>query len=407
MSYPNLHRIAREADLDRLVEIHSAAFPDPRGPEARRRNFVHNPLGVLDDLHVVERDGIPVAHAFLFHLEAWFGGRRVPVGAIASVGVAPEARGLGVATALLGHLHRVARDRGAALTLLYPFRQGYYGRFGYAPVTPTKRLEICPRSIPAAWSTEGGTVRAMHVGDREGILAAYDRAASRTTGWLARAHRLWEKLALDERRRWSVLEREGKVAGYVAWELEQAEPHARTTATVHELVADDDGARRKLLGMLRGLHDQVASITLEVAIDDPLDRALVDADGHRFGSQAVEHTLGTLSAGPMVRVDDLPRAIEARGYRAGVVGDVVLEVDEDGTAVVLDVAVHDTRARAKPSTRAPGLAMSRTTLAALLFGGLTMREARALGFVQVRDEAALEMADAMLALPPFFAIDRF
>ena len=85
-------RPATEDDLERLVEIHLGAFPDPRSNEARLRNFARNPLGTLSDLWVLVEGGVLVAHAFLFPLEAWFGGRRVAVGGIATVGVAPEAR---------------------------------------------------------------------------------------------------------------------------------------------------------------------------------------------------------------------------------------------------------------------------------------------------------------------------
>ena len=77
-----------------IRDRHTAAFPDARGVPARRRNFTANPLGTLDDLHVVVEDGRIVAHAFLFALGVFFGGKVVPTGGIASVGVAPEARGL-------------------------------------------------------------------------------------------------------------------------------------------------------------------------------------------------------------------------------------------------------------------------------------------------------------------------
>jgi nicotinamide-nucleotide amidase len=70
-----------------------SAFPDARGIDARRRNFVANSLGPLESLSVAERNGAVVAHAFLFDLTLFFGEKRVSAGGIASVGVAPEVRG--------------------------------------------------------------------------------------------------------------------------------------------------------------------------------------------------------------------------------------------------------------------------------------------------------------------------
>ena len=100
-------RPAREEDIERLLEIHVSAFPDPRGIVERRRNFVHNSLGTFEDLHVVADGARVLAHAFLFPLEVWIGGRPVKVGGVASVGVAPEARGRRVAGRLLSHLHEL------------------------------------------------------------------------------------------------------------------------------------------------------------------------------------------------------------------------------------------------------------------------------------------------------------
>jgi predicted acetyltransferase len=404
MSHPLLHRTARAGDLDRLIEIHLAAFPDPRPPEVRKRNFLHNALGPLEDLHVVERDGALVAHAFLFRLEVWFGGRRVQVGAIASVGVAPEARGQGVGTALLGQLHHASNARGDALTMLYPFRQGYYARLGYAPVTPTRRLALAPEAIPRGWEAEPGVVRAMDRGDRAGVVAAYTRAAARTTGWIRRPDALWDHLLVDERRRWSVLERGGKIAGYLHWGLEQAEPHARTDLVVHELAADDPTARRRLLGMLGAMRDQVATVVLETDADDALDRALVDPDRGRHGTMAVEHPLGEITAGPMVRVEDTIRALESRGYDESREGRFVLGIEgEDSVAVEAQAG----SVRATPTDQPAGLILSKPALAALLFGGLRVLDAFQLGWLEVRDEDAAELADALFAHPPFFAIDRF
>ncbi|MGH7285837.1 MAG: GNAT family N-acetyltransferase, partial [Polyangiaceae bacterium] len=86
-------RAARPGDLARLVAIHTVAFPDGRREPERRTNFTHNVRGKLADLVVAERSGEIVAHAFLFRSRGFFGQIEVPIGSIASVVVAQEARG--------------------------------------------------------------------------------------------------------------------------------------------------------------------------------------------------------------------------------------------------------------------------------------------------------------------------
>jgi predicted acetyltransferase len=396
-------RPAQQGDLERLLEIHASAFPDSRGYEARRRNFEHNALGSLDDLRVVEQNGRVVAHAFLFRLDVWIGGRPARTGAIASVGVAPEARGRGVGRSLLEHLQDESHGRGDAITLLFAFRQGFYARMGYASTTPSRRLAVSPRAIPRTWTApEGIVVRAAQGADREGIEAAYLRACKRATGWITRPASLWESRFLDERRRWFVLVRGGTaVVGYVSWTIAQEEAHGATTLTVHDLVADDDEPRRALWGLVGAQRDQVNEVYVSVDAHDPTDRALIDADASRWGSSDVEHPLGTVVGGPMVRIHDIPRALAARGYPS----DATLELDVSGERFHLQVDAGT--ATVGPSRATSPIVIDRKALTAIAFGALSPSEAARLGWLQAPDAGTLRAADALFALPPYFAIDTF
>lgn len=397
-------RRARPGDLDRLLEIHLAAFPDPRGSEARRRNFVANPFGLLDDLHVATAGGILVAHAFLFAFEGWFGARPVPMAAIASVGVAPEARGRGIAGAILGHLHGEALARGDAISLLYPFRQGFYARHGYAAVSATRRLGVSPPSIPRAWRIlpEGMQLRAATGADRAAITQTYLRAAARTTGWITRPATLWDARFLDERRQWIVVERGGTLVGYTSFSLSQEEAHAKTTLDVHEIVADDESARRALFGCIGAQKDQVTEALLDLASDDPIDRAFVDADAARQGNADIEHALGVVAGGPMVRIVDTTRSLCARGYLASGALDLAIAGEP-----ALHLAVSNATATVGPPRGGPSISLDRTTLGAIAFGALRPSDAARLGWLEADDPRTLSAADALFALPPFFSIDPF
>jgi predicted acetyltransferase len=402
-----IFRSALEPDLDRLIDIHMAAFPDGRSVPERMRNFVENNLGTLDDLHVVEMSGSIVAHAFFFPLGFYFGGRRVSVGSVASVGVAPEARGLGVAHALIEHLHDRAHARGDAITLLYAFRQGFYSRLGYAPVTPTKLLSLSPASVPKEWHkrarASGLDVRSANGDDRPVIEALYARACIRGTGLLERPVALWNTRFADERRQWFVASRDGKAVGYGAWTLVQREAHARTRAVVRELIAEDHEARRALLSVLGAMRDQVSEVDLEVDATDPLDRALVDIDGTRSGTEAVEHPLGIVVGGPMVRIVDAERAILARGYAH----DGAIDLELEGSAEPLRLRVANGQARLDAEGNAPRLRLDSHALAALLYGGLRTSEAIELGWVASESAHAVAAADTLLAMPAFFSLDPF
>jgi predicted acetyltransferase len=393
-------RSANNDDLDRLIEVHSTAFPDSRGVEERRRNLVSNPLGGLEDLLVAELGGRLVAHAFLFRLEAFFGGRRVKVGGVASVGVAPEVRRQGVGAALLAHAHAVSDVHGDALTMLYAFRQRFYARLGYASTTSRKRLDIDPRSIPDAW--RHGVVRAALGEDKAAIARVHERAAEAASGWLARPAALWERRFLRERRHHIVLEGEGgELAGYVAFQLVQEQSHAETRLDVDEIVAVDDAARRALWGALGAMGDQIAEISVEVDATDPVELALLDADGRRYGTSDVEHPLGVVVGGPMVRIEDATRALEARGYAASGSFDLVLD-DE----MALHVRAEGGRAEVSAARGGSAVRTSRRGLAALLYGGVRLGDAVRLGLAAAEPKL-LAKVEPVLALPPLLPLDPF
>lgn len=394
-------RTATAEDLDRILELHFAAFTDERSATERRRNFTANPLGSLADFVLALRGEDIVAQAFLFPLEAWFGGRAVRLGAIASLATAPEVRGQGIATALLHHLHVESDVRGDALTMLYAFRHRFYARLGYGTTSSRKRLAVDPAAIPGAWRTLARTrVRRARSEDKDLIKRAYVRAASRTSGWLTRSDAFWDRHLSRERRQFLVAD-----SGYVAFQLRQSEAHAATTLAVDELVADDDVTRCALLGSLAAMRDQVAEIELEIDANDPLELALLDPDGRRFGTDAVEHDLGTIVGGPMLRIEDVPRALEARGYPA----DGALDVVVHGSAEELAVSVRVRDGRAEVSAAlgaAAALRTTRATLASVLYGGLRASDAARLGLLDA-DARTLARADAIFALPPLAPVDPF
>jgi predicted acetyltransferase len=398
-------RAATKDDLDRLLEIHLVAYPDPRGVEERKRGFLASPFGPFETAIVVERAGEIVAQAHHFALEAFFGGRAVKMGGIASVAVAPEVRGQGIASALMRHIHVASDVRGEALTLLYAWQNGFYARHGYAQGASRKRLEIDPRAVPEAWREQArGRVRAARGDDRDAMKRAYLRAAARASGWLVRPETLWDRLFSRERRHHLVLPgAEGEVAGYAAFEITQEAYHAETILHVDEIIADDDDARRTLFGALGAMRDQAAEIAFEVDASDPIELALLGVDARRFGTPEIEHPLGTIVGGPMVRIEDIPRAIEARGYLASGSFDVVVE-DAD---LAVHVRVEDGRATVESARGGGALRTTRRGLAAMLYGGLRPIDAVRLGVAGSHDSRALARADAVLVLPPLAPLDPF
>jgi predicted acetyltransferase len=393
-------RRARAEDLDRLIAIHAAAYPDARRHNDRLRNFTANALGTLDDLWVAMSGNALVGHAFLFSLQAWFGGRAVPVGGIASVGVAVEVRGRGVASALLDHLHGVALARGDALTLLHPFRQAFYARLGYAAATPSQRLRFSPLAIPPPGSAAAELeVRAASGADLDALAAAWEAAGRAGTGRLVRSERLWTARLATEDLSWLVAEGADGPEGYAAWSLIQPEAEGATTLVVHEMATRSDRAARSLWARVAAMRHQVQCVEFEVAAGDSMAWALVDADRARAGPSPI----GSLIAGPMLRATDLPRALLSRGWPH----DGALAFEVDGARWHLTVRDGAARLAPGPGPGEPSIRADARTFVSIAFGGMRATDAARWGTLEARGPEALAAAEAILALPPYFSPERF
>lgn len=403
-------RRAEAGDLERLIDIHFMAFPDDQRREVVARYFTKNPLGRLEDVLVAEIDGEVAGHAFLFPLRASFGGVKVKLSGIASIGVAAEHRGRGVASALLERAHGLSEKRRDAITMLYPFRQGFYLRHGYATVSSRKRVVFDPAAVPEAWRRLARErVRAARGGDRADMARVHARFAARSSGVIVRSDALWDRLLAREDVVRLVCTRGHELSGALALRLVQERFHGPTAVHVDELVADDAESRRALLGSVGALRDQAEEVLLEIAEDDPLERALVDLDRRRFGTPEVEHGLGEIVGGPMVRITEPVRALEARGYLADGRFDIAIPTEAPAP---LAVVVRGGRAKVEP-VRGRGkravLVTDRVTLAALLYGSLSARAALDLGMIRETPGAvdAAARFDAVAALPPVTPVDPF
>ena len=93
-----------------------------------------------------DADGRLLGSAIDRHQEQWWSGRRVASADVAGVAVLPEARGRGVARALLVELLRGARERGAAVSALYPTVAAPYRSCGWEATGVLRTVELATAS---------------------------------------------------------------------------------------------------------------------------------------------------------------------------------------------------------------------------------------------------------------------
>lgn len=238
--------------------------------------------------------------------DSWFGGTAVPTCGIAGVTVAMEDRGRGALSPLFGHGLAEARDRGAAVSGLFPSAARIYRRFGYELVGDYRTITISTSELAAAPAPSGTATRRAEIGDLPAVREVYDTWAAAQNGPLTRRGTSFPATdadLLDDFDGITVVEDgDGRVVGYASWDRGQHYDERGTLEVSDLLALSADGYR----ALLRALGS-FAAVTPTTKIDtsgDDLARLFLPGRSWQ-----------TARSDPyMIAIIDVPRAFERRGY---------------------------------------------------------------------------------------------
>lgn len=350
----------------------------------------------LSSYRVLRGEGGVVATALPIPMGQWFGGRRVGLAGIGAVGVTPSARGQGTATQIMQRVLQELRGAGFPLSALYPATQPLYRRVGFEQAG--SRYEIRVQAHGLDFSERSLTLRAVKPSDHEAIQEAYRRHAASRHGFLDRGPYIWDRVInpRNETAYGFLVEGAHGVEGYV-YLVRRRKVDLKQEITLTDFVALTPAAARRLLSFL-GDH---RSLALEVVWNgSPSDPLLFLLKEQTYQVRHLFHW--------MLRVLDVPAALEARGYPAGVAGTLHLEVTDDlfpenQGRFVLQVSGGEGQ------VRRGGEGMIRLDIRALapLYSGFLSAEAlRSVGALSA-DDASARMATSVFscstpALPDMF-----
>ncbi|MET8044099.1 GNAT family N-acetyltransferase [Micromonospora sp. NPDC005215] len=289
-------------DLDAAWELGRFAFgSDPqRPPHATVAVPGLTRYGAFDDA------GRLVGRAVDRHHEQWWAGRAVPAADVAGVAVAPEARSRGVARAMLTALLRGARERGAAVSALYPTVAAPYRACGWEVAGVLRTLDLATATLPRHQPNPRLTVRAGTPADLPAVADLYERVTRHRNGMLTRRGELFDFFAADglPADGLTLVEDDGDLVGYATWQRGRGYG-ADSVLTVDEALAVTADAARELVGVL-GSWASVAP-TLRLC---PLDGDAVSP--HLPLESARDHGRDLWMHRPV----DVARAVGARGWPA-------------------------------------------------------------------------------------------
>jgi len=281
------------------MSLTSHAFNTPPSFVERARN------AFTPETHrVVEDGGVVGATMRFLPFAHFYGGRAVSAAGISAVAVSAEARGAGLGTLLMRETLAELRAGGTAISSLYPATVNIYRKagYGFGGIRTTWKVRLV--HLPSARN-----VSLVAFGDDEALQlnAAYERIAAETNGLIRRDEKHWRTRVLqsrDEKPSYRYLVREdGDVTGWIIYGLTESKDSWRSTMSCRDLFWRTPDAARALLS-LASLHRSTceymewtgppAEPLADLLIEDPVE----NRDSFRW----------------MVRLLDLPGAIETRGY---------------------------------------------------------------------------------------------
>ncbi|ADO74281.1 Acetyltransferase, GNAT family [Stigmatella aurantiaca DW4/3-1] len=350
----------------------------------------------IANFRVLRESGEVVAMALPIPMGQWYGGRRVAMAGIGGVGVSPSARGQGTATQLMRQVLQEMRGAGFPLSVLYPSTQTLYRRVGYEQAG--SRYEIRAQIEGLDFRERTLALRPVRDADHPVLWDVYRRHAVSRHGYLDRVPFIWNRVISprNETAYGFLVEGAQGVEGYV-YLVRRRKVELKQELVLTDFVALTPAAARRLLSFL-GDHK---SLALEaVWSGGPADPLLFLLQEQTYQVKLLYHW--------MLRVLDVPAALEARGYPEGLSGTLHLEVEdelfpENQGRFVLHVSGGEGRVERGGEGQ---LRLNIRALAPLYSGFLSPEVLRSVGALAAED-ATLRRAAAIFSSPPPVLPDMF
>jgi predicted acetyltransferase len=382
-----------ELQCEELLPTFQWAFGE--NEPARVRRWFEN-AGMVN-LRGYRQGGRLVGALVLVPMGQWYGGRAVPMTGVAGVAVAPEARGSGVAQAMMATCVRELHQGGTPVSALYPATLSLYRGAGYEVAGYRYRVRVPTTELPRA--PREPAVREMNQRDEQAVVAAYSARAAHSSGWLDRGPYVWRRVRAPQEKpaRGFVVEVDGVIEGYTYLLEHPTGGPDEYRVEASDLVATTERAARRLLAFLaahRSIPDQLTWS------GDPTDAVIGLLPDRRLCMD--------VPTAWMNRVLDVPAALEARGYASALQGELHLAIrdtllPENAGSWVVTVA--DGRAQVTRGGRGE-LSLDIRGLSALYSGFRSGQALRTMGLADGPEEA-LATASALFAGPSPHMVDEF
>lgn len=311
-------------DLEEVAELAKSAFvirrPDqPAAVEWLEWSVKHGQklYGVYDGTRLV-------AVYMLYDFRMRLRDSVVPMGGIGLLCSRLDARGKGAVRFMLERSLETMREAGHVVSVLNPFDESFYRKYGWEMFEQYQRVELPPAALEIPEGPSAEEVVDLPFPD-DASMAFYNVYARDHYTLVQRGARQWEqRLRIFSRnsntaaRGVARVSRDGGVVGLIGYDLSGKADDWHPTFTATLFVHEDEPAKRAMLRYLNALSHQVKTIRFELPVDVDLWPYLSDRPDKREIRDQFMIRVVSIDAldGLEFADDDLSIAVEVADARA-------------------------------------------------------------------------------------------
>jgi predicted acetyltransferase len=390
MSNFTFRPLANDDDAQQIKTLDAQCFI---GSESDGSTYVEH-VGTENFRLLCQSDQI-IGGLAILPMGQWWGGQRVSMAGIASVGILPEHRGGGSAIFMMRSAVQEMYHSGVAASVLYPATQRLYRKAGYeqggthcAWTIRTDQIGGIGRSLPITPMTP----------DPKILMSTYATYAAQHNGLGDRHRSIWrQKLhQRDDQPLYGYwIGAPDHPQGYIVFT--QHRDKGEGILTIRDWTATTVEAAQTLWSFLHGHRSQIDRIRWYSGAFDPMLPLLPEQSAHMTD---IDHW--------MLRIINVPLALEQRGYPLHVAGELHFRVEDtviDANSTSFVLTVQNGKGTVKPGGRGD-LTLSVGALASLYAGLHSPQYLKWLGWLEGADDQ-VAIAAPLFAGPPSWIPDFF
>ena len=199
-----------------------------------------------------------------------FFGQMQPACGLMALEVHPLHKKKGAALAMVRYFEDYARENGALLTLLLPFRIDFYRRMGYGFAGKLYEYHLPTAALPRPDEEARRHLRLLQPEDFDAVLECQRRFAAKNHGMVEKFEEELRAARDDVQVRRIGYYTGDQLRGYTAYRFESASDsnYTQNRLSVEELVYEDGAVLRALLGALKLQEDLAQTVLLRTGEED-------------------------------------------------------------------------------------------------------------------------------------------